>query len=310
MLGTYKKNYKLQTINHVRFAKNRYENFRLKKYDLWKSFEMLNSKDFSEPLFDRSCKNAHNLKKFINEKNQILDINTSDLFSKIEWSTLATKNKILYGTTFKHLYSHIKNWDWLPLVGLIVNIGKLLALEEFGKADLSLILCEIFPLGCEISRECMFYEECKQIIKKNYDSRNSSKYHSRYGKYKQFCGFENLNMSYSHISFIINQLAKYRNNRIPQEGMYLLRFCLFTAWHSPKESIHRGYPYLANNYDWKMLPLLKLFYRCCFDSNDEFINKLSNYQLDEGLDNKKMMVKDIKKEFLSVKRKFMSRWVF
>ena len=302
MSDIYKKNYKLQTINHVRFMKNKYENFRLKKYDLWKCLEMLIdlSRKYNILLFERSIKNANNLKKFIDEKNQILSINTSSIFSKDEWMTLATKNKILYGTTFKHLYSHITNWDWLPLVGLILNIGKLLSSSEIGGAELAQISCDIFPLGCEISRESTFYNECAKIIKR--------KSRSRYGNYKQFCGFDNLNLSYSYTSFLINQLQKYRNNRIPQEGMYLLKFCLLTAWHSPKTPIHRAYPYLANKFDWKMLPLLKLFYRCCFDNNDNFINELSGYKSD-GTE-VSLTAKDVRKEYLKVKRKYMSRWVF
>ena len=109
------------------------------------------------------------------------------------------------------------------------------SLNEIGGADLSQISCDIFPLGCEISKESTFYNECKKIIKR--------KSNLRYGKYKQFCGFENLDLSYSYTSFLINQLQKYTNNRIPKEGMYLLKFCLLTAWHSPKEPIHRSWIY-------------------------------------------------------------------
>lgn len=296
MSEIYKKNYKLQTANHVKFMKNKYDNFKLKKYDLWKCLEML----INVSLFERSIENANNLKKFIDKKNQILDISTSSIFSKDEWMTLATRNKILYGTTFRHLYHNIKNWDWLPLVGLVLNVGKLLSSSNIGGADLEQISCDIFPLGCEISSQSTFYNECKKIIKK--------KSNSRYGSYKQFCGFDNLKLSYSYTSFLINQLQKYKNNRIPKEGMYLLKFCLLTAWHSPKEPIHRAYPYLASKFDWTMLPLLKLFYRCCFDTNNDFIDKLSGYKSD-GTE-VSLTVKDVKKEYLRVKRKYLSRWVF
>ena len=40
-----------------------------------------------------------------------------------------------YPTYIYELYSHIDQWDWLPLTGYIHDLGKIMVLPEFGELD-------------------------------------------------------------------------------------------------------------------------------------------------------------------------------
>lgn len=295
----YKKNYRLQTITYVKSIKKIYSKKEKKKLDLWKSLSLLSS--LSDMELDKSYILAKRLQNIVNPKNPktyIENIYVSDLFTQEEWSCLSTKNKIAYGNKIGDLYRdlNIKTWDWLPIVGLICNLGKVLLLDNFDEKELLdwSILCDVYPLGCRISEQNRYF---------NQESVSNNKSKSLYGKYKQFCGFENLIMSYSHTEYLFDQLHKYKN-KLPKEAMYIIRFFTFSAWHSPKEPIHRGYPYLANSYDWKMLPLLKLF--------NKYFNAVCNdVRSDRGVNQKlNIDIKMVKKDFLKLKRKYLNGWLF
>ena len=95
--------------------------------------------------------------------------------------------------------------------------------------------------------------------------------------YEPFCGFEKLNFTISHDYYLYKVLEK---TKIPDEGLYLIRFHSFYAFHSPRNNI-RGYTYYANDKDWKMLPLLKLLQKCDLYSKTRNINKPNSYYLDQ-----------------------------
>ena len=49
---------------------------------------------------------------------------------------------------------------------------------------------------------------------------------------------------------------------------HLIRYHSFYSWHSPKNN-KIGYKHLASNYDWFMLPLLKMFQKADLYSKSE-----------------------------------------
>jgi inositol oxygenase len=49
---------------------------------------------------------------------------------------------------------------------------------------------------------------------------------------------------------------KVPEKRMPEEAISMIRFHSFYPWHSPKGT-GRGYLHLANEKDWRMLPMLK-----------------------------------------------------
>ena len=52
----------------------------------------------------------------------------------------------MYEGTVKYFYDYIKEWDWLILVGLIHDLGKILVLNEFGGFDEWFSVGDIYPL--------------------------------------------------------------------------------------------------------------------------------------------------------------------
>ena len=299
MIEEYKKSYKAQSLSYVKSMEHKLNTKSQKKLDIWKSMEHLKQLD----TYNQSVTMALNLQNLVSPTSNLLNIDTSELFSKEEWSTLSTSKKILYIKKFRKLYSNVKDWSWLPLLGFLAHLGKLLLLKEFGGYPSWTILCESFPLGCALSSEHKYHENNVPITNK-----------SRYGKYKQFCGFKNLKMSFSHNKFVVNQLEKMKH-KLPEEAIYILRFFTFTAWHSPKQPIHRAYPYFTDNYDWKMLPLLKLFnlYYNGYTIEDVMDMKKNNLlkqfvEQSKEQDNSDHAKLNIKKKFLRLKRRYLSRW--
>lgn len=188
---------------------------------------------------------------FIDKK--LKQINIRDLFSNDEWNNLPQNIQLLYQEQkyINKLYDKITDWEWLPLVGFIHDLGKILLLPEFGNFPQWSVVGDIFPVGCEFSNSNILYE------KKYHECSDDYGKFDKYGIYNKNCGLESLYMSYSHDYYLYNILKK-NIVLIPDEGLYIIRFHSFYAWHTPKNNI-QGYINFANNYDWYMLPLLKLF---------------------------------------------------
>jgi len=185
--------------------------------------------------------------------NKLKKINIKDIFSKDEWANLPNDIQLLYEEKkyIDKLYEKITDWEWFRLVGYIHDLGKILLLPEFGNLPQWSVVGDIFPVGCDFSQSNIFYEQ-----KYHEQSLDYNKF-DKPGIYKQKCGLEKLYMSYSHDYYLYNILKK-NKVLIPDEGLYIIRFHSFYAWHTPKNNI-QGYTNFANNYDWYMLPLLKLF---------------------------------------------------
>lgn len=252
--------YKLQKIIHVKNMRKYYDNLRKKNLDYKKIIKLLDKK-----IIDKSLKVATNLDNYVKNK-KIIKINIKNLFSDEEWKLLPLKIKILYSKTFEQIYD-IKNWDWLPLLGIIYQLGLVLLLPEFSSLPKWTVTADIFPLGCCIHKLNKYYKKKRTNM-------------TKYGIYKPFCGFSNMWFSYGYGEFISSQLLK-KKIKLPQEAFYILKFHKFHSWIDEFDE-SRGYTYLADMYDWKMLPLLKLFNKCClednFDSKDNF-NKIINKYL-------------------------------
>ena len=81
------------------------------------------------------------------------------------------------------------------------------------------------------------------------------------GSYKANQGFLSMRMSYGHDDYMADVLQRSDVALDPDEkaaACYIIRFHSFYPWHTPRTG-YRGYTDYANDYDWKMLPLLKMF---------------------------------------------------
>jgi inositol oxygenase len=132
--------------------------------------------------------------------------------------------------------------DWMILTGLMHDMGKVLCL--FGEPQWA-VVGDTFPVGCAYSDKIVYPE----FFKNNPDYSNPE-YNTQYGIYEKGCGLRNVQMSWGHDEYVYQMLKDY----LPEEGLYMLRFHSFYAWHREGE-----YDYLMDDHDREMLKWVKLF---------------------------------------------------
>ncbi|WP_114792723.1 inositol oxygenase family protein [Niabella yanshanensis] len=132
--------------------------------------------------------------------------------------------------------------DWMVLVGLMHDMGKVLCL--FGEPQWA-VVGDTFPVGCAFSDKVIFPE----FFSQNPDNTNTA-YNSKFGVYEPNCGLRNINMSWGHDEYVYQMLKDY----LPEEGLYMLRYHSFYAWHR-----EGGYDHLLDDHDRKMLKWVQLF---------------------------------------------------
>jgi inositol oxygenase len=132
--------------------------------------------------------------------------------------------------------------DWMVLTGLMHDMGKVLCL--FGEPQWA-VVGDTFPVGCSYSDKIVYPE----FFEQNPDY-HDSKLNSKYGIYEKGCGLKNVHMSWGHDEYVYNMLKDY----IPEEGLYMLRYHSFYAWHREGE-----YDYLLDDQDRAMLKWVNLF---------------------------------------------------
>lgn len=180
------------------------------------------------------------------------DIYIKDYFSEKEWEKLTPKDKEKFQTTFQALYPHIKDWSWLPLVGFMHDMGKVLATDRWGKLPQWAVVGDTFPVGAPFSSANVYYNQ--GFFKTNPDLTAKTE------KYKEHCGFKKVKMSFGHDEYFY-RILKRTQHHLPREALYMIRFHSFYPWHTSRSG-ERGYEELASKSDRIKLPLLKLLQRC------------------------------------------------
>ena len=132
--------------------------------------------------------------------------------------------------------------DWMVLVGLMHDMGKVLCL--FGEPQWA-VVGDTFPVGCAYSYKIVYPE----FFSEN-DDYNDPRYNTTLGIYEKNCGLRKVDMSWGHDEYIYQMMKGY----IPEEGLYMLRYHSFYAWHR-----EGAYEYLLDDHDKAMLPWVKLF---------------------------------------------------
>ena len=132
--------------------------------------------------------------------------------------------------------------DWMVVVGLLHDMGKVLCL--FGEPQWA-VVGDTFPVGCSYSDKIVYPEYFV-----NNPDYSDDRYKTKLGVYKANCGLRNITMSWGHDEYVY-QIAK---NNLPEEGLYMLRYHSFYAWHR-----EGAYDYLLDEHDRNMLKWVKLF---------------------------------------------------
>ena len=135
--------------------------------------------------------------------------------------------------------------EWMPLVGLIHDLGKVAVkthkIEWYESAG------DSFPLGCAFSNKVILDHGFEQ--NKDY---NNPKYNTKLGIYRENCGFDNC-LFWGHDE-IMYQALNNSNTKLPEEALYTIRYHSFYSWHN-----QGGYDYLSSKKDKEYLKYLKMF---------------------------------------------------
>jgi inositol oxygenase len=145
-----------------------------------------------------------------------------------------------------------EEFDWFPLVGLIHDLGKIIAVKD-NKRGLAgepqwCVVGDTFPVGTPFSEKNVFPE----LFQSNPDFKNP-KYNTGTGTYKQGCGLFNVHMSWGHDEYLYHVCVA-NGAKLPLPALYMIRYHSFYPWH--KEG---AYDNLLNSQDRYHLELVKEF---------------------------------------------------
>lgn len=132
--------------------------------------------------------------------------------------------------------------DWMVLVGLIHDMGKVLCL--FGEPQWA-VVGDTFPVGCAYSDKIVYPE----FFKENPDWHNKL-YQDKLGIYTENCGLDNVHMSWGHDEYVYHMMKDY----IPEPGLYMLRYHSFYSQHR-----EHAYNHLMSEHDHEMFKWVTLF---------------------------------------------------
>lgn len=220
-----------------------------KSRDIWQVIKLLDDIiDESDPDTDLP-QSIHALQTYESIKAKYVDSSCSikELFSDDEWKAIPLKYRNTFDVDFKQFYKDIVDWSWFPVVGFIHDLGKVMALPEFGALPQWAVVGDTFPMNVMLDKNFVYYDKDYHI---NNHSINRTTLQEEYS-----CGFDQLTMSWGHDEYLARVLER-NKTELPDYAIYLIRYHSFYSWHTPKNG-SRGYVDWASNYDWYMLPLLK-----------------------------------------------------
>jgi inositol oxygenase len=268
---TYKKMLENQTIKYVKKMKKKYLLLPNKRFSIWDLFNDFNKiidesdPDTNLPQIFHAYQTAEGIKKLYFENNKIKkNIKIKNLFSKEQWNDIPEIFRTIYQKNINEFY-RFESFNWLILIGFIHDLGKVLLLDKFGKLPQWSVVGDTFPVGYKLDSNYLYYE-------KNYHKNNISLNKNTYNKK---CGFDKMDFSWGHDEYL-SSILEINNINLPKEAIYIIRYHSFYSWHSPQNN-KIGYKELASNFDWYMLPLLKIFQKADLYSKSD--NKISIDQI-------------------------------
>ncbi|XP_057364395.1 inositol oxygenase isoform X3 [Manis pentadactyla] len=221
---TYKLMHTWQTVDFVRKKHAQFGGFSYKKMTVLEAVDMLNG--------------------LVDESDPDVDFpNSFHAFQTAEGIRKAHPDKVCPALSFP---------DWFHLVGLLHDLGKVLALA--GEPQASVVFCD-------------------STFQDNPDLQDP-RYSTELGMYQPHCGLKNVLMSWGHDEYMY-QVMKFNKFSLPQEAFYMIRFHSFYPWHTGGD-----YMQLCSEQDLAILPWVQEFnkfdlYTKCPDLPD--VDKLRPY---------------------------------
>lgn len=201
----YRLNHKYQTFDFVMQKKLDYLKFDKKEMPIWSAFDFLN--------------------ELVDDSDPDTDL---DQMQHLVQTSEAIRND--------------GHPDWMVLVGLIHDMGKVLCL--FGEPQWA-VVGDTFPVGCAYSDKIVYPE----FFKENPDFNNKT-YQDKFGVYTENCGLDKVHMSWGHDEYVYHMMKDY----IPEPGLYMLRYHSFYSQHR-----ENAYAHLMNEKDHEMFKWVSLF---------------------------------------------------
>ena len=131
---------------------------------------------------------------------------------------------------------------WMIATGFIHDLGKVLC--KFGEPQWA-VVGDTNPVGCRFSPKIVHSD----FFALNPDATHPV-YSTEFGIYEQNCGLQNVHMSWGHDEYVYQMLK----DRLPEPGLYMLRYHSFYAWHR-----EGAYDHLLDDHDRDMLKWVKVF---------------------------------------------------
>ena len=161
--------------------------------------------------------------------------------------------------------------DWMQLVGLIHDLGKVMFLwgsDEDGtsQAEQWGMVGDVFVVGCALPESCV-YPEFNSLNPDMSDAR----YSSEKGMYDEGCGLDALTLAWGHDEYLFQVLDHHKENKIPEAGMAMIRYHSFYPWHSGG-----SYKPLLSEKDEQYLEWIR-----DFNKYDLYTKSQKTYDLDE-----------------------------
>lgn len=150
--------------------------------------------------------------------------------------------------------------DWLHLVGLIHDCGKILLTElpEYW------VVGDTFPLGCAWSSDIIYHESFKE----NPDSL-IAEYQTKCGIYSEHCGLDQVIMSWGHDEYMY-RVCTWNQCHLPKEGLFIIRYHSFYSQHQKG-----AYDHLLNDQDQRMMEWVRMFQKLDLYSKDHLWNGIT-----------------------------------
>ncbi len=122
--------------------------------------------------------------------------------------------------------------DWMQLVGLIHDLGKVMYCWGSDEDGTSLgeqwgMVGDIFLVGCALPDTAIF----PQFNRLNPDMQDP-RYNTPLGIYAPHCGLDACTTAWGHDEYLYQVLSHHPGNRIPEAGMVMIRYHSFYPWHS------------------------------------------------------------------------------